>query len=276
MKKMKNETLGVALLLPILTFLLLVSVSYAYVNNQIQATVTVNPKPTIYCTPITLTVGSSVQWIYCFTELVGADVHDINPANVFLNVVGKLGSVQADPFFSQFGDFDSDGQTEIMLRFSRASADSNWFSGLTQTTQFTFNLTGSVRGFPFSGPSPILVITTATACPFARYYQLNAPDIGDAKINWLYGDWFNYKNYTPTYLHFSGYFYNLGNRFSGSSAFYSEGYLKVEKVYNYILFQRKVIENQPVKISVVTRNYNDCYCNSTTSEVHCEGPALLA
>ena len=276
MRKMKKETLVVALLLPIFIFLLSVSVSHAFVNGQIQASVTVNPKPTIYCDPTTLTAGSSVQWIYCFTELEGADVHDINPANVQLTIVGKLGSVPADPFFKQFGDFNSNGQTEIMLRFSRSSADTAWFNSLTQTTPLTFNLIGSVNNFPYSGTSPILVITKATACSFARYFQLDAPDIGDAKLNWVYGpDWFNYKNYTPTYLHFSGYFYNLGNRLSGSSAFYSEGYLKVEKIYNYILFQRKVIENQSVKISVVTTSYIDCSCNPAASETQCEGTALL-
>jgi hypothetical protein len=51
--------------------------------------------------------------------------------------------------------------------------------------------------------------------------------------------------------------------------------LKVEKIYNYILFQRKVIENQSVKISVVTTSYIDCSCNPAASETQCEGTALL-
>ena len=265
----------VALLLPILIFLIFVSVSYG--QNQITAHVRVVPSAKVSCSPDTLTVGSNVQWIYCFIELDGADVHDINPSNVQLTVVGKFGSVPADPFFWQFGDFDSDGKTDIMLRFSRSSADINWFNSITQTTQiFTFNLIGSVNSFPFSGTDPILVVKPGTSSS-ARYFQLNAPNIGNAKISWLYGpDWFNYKNYTPTYLHFSGYFYNMGgSRLFGISAFYSEGYVNVEKTYHYLLFDRKFIEKQPVTISVYMRSYNDCFFNPDTKDVHCEGPALL-
>jgi hypothetical protein len=272
MRKMKKEILVVALLLPLFIFLLSSSVSDA---QQINARVTVNPKPFVYCSPTTLTAGSSVQWIYCFTELIGADVHDVNPYDVSLTMVGKLGLVPADPFFKQFGDFDSDGRTEIMLRFSRASADISWFNSLTGTTQLTFDMFGSVRGFTYDGTSPLLFIKAGRSS--ARYFQLNAPDIGSAKIDWLYGpSWFNYTKYVPNFLHFSGYFYNFGTRFSGTSSFYSGGYVNVEKTYHYLFFDRTVTEKQPVTISVYMNSYSDCFFNQTTSFVHCEGPALLS
>jgi hypothetical protein len=273
MEKSKKRALVVALLLPIF-ILVSVSVSHAFVNNQIQASVTVNPKPSIYCNPTTLTKGSSVQWIYCFTELIGADVHDIDPANVFLTIPGKSGSVQADTSFKQFGDFNSNGQTEIMLRFSRASADSLWFNSLTQNTPLTFSQTGTVKGFPFSGTSPIFVIINKTVS-FAQYFQINAPDIGGATVNWIFGpSWFNYTKYTPSYLHFSGYFSNSKNLF-GISTFYSEGTVKMEKTLNYILFTRTFTVDQPVTITVNFKSYSDCTADPVTKNVHCQGPGTL-
>jgi hypothetical protein len=280
MGKIENRKFRVALLLlPVFVFLLYASVSYALVNSQIHAIVTLYPSAKVDCKPDILTVGSSVQWINCFTELEGADVHDINPANVQLTVLGKLGSVPADPFFSQFDDFNSDGKTEIMLRFSRSSADTAWFNSLTQNTNLTFNLIGSVNNFPFSGTSPILVVKTTTYS-LVEYSQLNAPAIGDAKINWLYGpDWFNYKNYTPSYLHFSGYFYKGmykgTSRFFGISSFYSKGYVTVERTVHYWFFDQKITEQQPVTISVIMNSYYDCYADKGTKNVHCEGPAQL-
>jgi hypothetical protein len=273
--KIEIKRLGVALLLPILILFVLFSASYAQTNTQINVSVIVFPNATVDCKPDTLTVGSGVEWIYCFIELEGADVHDVDPANVGLTVVGKPGLVAADASFKYFGDFDADNITDIMLRFSRASADYNWFHGITQPTTFTFDLLGSVRGFPFNGTDPILVVKSFYS--FAQYMQIDSVDLNGGKINWMYGPtWFDYRNYTPTYLHFTGYFYSIGDpKIFGISEFHSEGYLRVEKTYQLLIFDLKVIEKQPVTISAIVRNYDDCNVDTQTKEVYCKGPGTL-
>lgn len=259
-------------LLPAL-FLFLISFSNAQNQVNIPAIINVNPSATIVCEPHVLSIGSGVQWINCFIELDGADVNNIDISTVRLGVVGLSGKIPADTSFGKvIGDFDHDGKPDLQVRFSRATADSLWFSKSLPPKDFTLALGGNVGVFSFGG-NDIIQIVQRCSTGKVKYTQiglLKADKPTKGNLNVI--DDVDLSIYSQEFSHFSGFFL-CRDRLIGNAAFYTTGYLNVPKTANFFRIPIKYIDKQPVRISVLFDKFDDCVGNS--NKVHCSGSGKL-
>ena len=260
----------VAIMLPTITFFSLFSISHAQ-NTEVVASVSVFPKATIECKPDVLSTESGVEWINCFIELEGASINNIDITTVKLSVVGLPGSIPADPSFKVIDDFDSDGKLDLQVRFNKTVADSLWFSHFPPKT-FTFILSGLVQPFPFSGSDVIQTISPCSTgkAKFTQIGLLKADKPTKGKLNTI--DDVDLSIYSQDFSHFSGFFL-CQNRLIGNAAFYTTGYLNVPKTANFFRMPIHYIDKQPVRISVLFKEFDDCV--ATSDLIHCSGSGRL-
>jgi hypothetical protein len=269
MKNEKNVKLGIAILLPLIFFF--ASVSYVISQQDIPATLSVVPSSTIECKPDVLTKNSNLQWINCFIEFSNAPVSSIDITTVQLSVVSLTGDINAAPSFFIIGDFDHDGVPDAQVRFNRTLADQLWFNSAILPTTFNLKISGKANSIPFLGSDTITVVKTPVT-QFSRYIQINSGDGGT--LNKIEG--VNLQNYAPSSIAFSGYFVSqIDPRIFGVNAFYSQGTLAVSKTINLLLFSYTFVEKQPLTIGAFMTRYDNCFGNSTTSEVSCDGSGML-
>jgi hypothetical protein len=268
----------VSLLLPILIFLILISVSYAQNYQDITATVSLVPKATISCEPNSLTLCENVKWIYFIIELNGANVSHVNPADVNLMVLNQLGSISADPGFKSIGDSDFDGIPDILIRFNATKAANMWFSNVNTTKDFTLVIQGTVDGFPFNGTSKITIIKCCSSIftsPNGEIKFLQFNSTGKLPI----GDFHTLNNvdltiFSPDYTHFNGVFACRNGKFVGDAAFYTQGLLTKTRDIKFWKFKIITLtEKIPITAAAVFDKFNNCFANSTY--IACQGSGVL-
>jgi len=105
---------------------------------------------TIELSPDTINLRSKVKWITCYIELLeGYHAADIDVSTVKLN-----GEVSAESEPTAIGDYDSDGITDLMVKFDRTAVQ-----GLLQIGDVEITVTGELNdGTPFEGSDTIRVI----------------------------------------------------------------------------------------------------------------------
>ena len=271
-EKVRLVKTWVAMLLPIIIFFSLLSVSYAQTNTDITASVSTLPGAKIECKPDILSAGSDVEWINCFIELEGANAQNIDFQSLTLAVDGLNSSLSPDPSFKVFNDFDDDGELDLQIRFNRTIADSLWFSHFNLPQTFTLVLTGSVQNFPFSGSDTIQIISPCST-EKAKYTQMgllkaDKPTKGNLNV---IGN-IDLSLYSQDFSHFSGFFL-CKDRLIGNAAFYTTGDLNVPKTANFFRIPIHYLDKQPVRISVLFKEFDDCVANSGI--VHCSGSGKL-
>jgi len=173
MKKADNRKFRVAvLLLPILIFLIFVSVSYASNNGDIDAIVRVVPSAATKCSPNPFVVGTGEKTFTCFIEITDFPPSKIIPNTLRLSLVEKAVtpiSITANSP-NKIGDFDKDGIPDLKVTFNKRIVNT-WFSDLYLPTDFTFKLNGEIEGVPgyvFTATDRIMVINPSYT--FVHFY----------------------------------------------------------------------------------------------------------
>lgn len=268
MKEEMNVQLSVAI--GLVLFFVLFSFASAN-NNDILATLQVATASKIDCKPDSLTIGSNLEWINCFIELENADVSDIDLSTVKLEVVGKVGEVFADPSFSNFDDFDFDGEPDLQVRFDREMVVDTFFFDVFATTPFTLEVSGMIGAFDFSGTDPLLLVKPPQKL-FTRFI-VNSTISKQSKVNNL--PVVNLSKFQLSSVSFDGYFLSEGDPvLRGMSRVYVRGNLFVEKTIRLILFNFTFTERQPILATAFITTYEDC--SVTDSEnVYCEGTGFV-
>ena len=99
--------------------------------------------------PNTLNLKSKGKWITAYIELPeGYSVGDIDISTVKLN-----DEIPAELHPTEVGDYDTDGITDLMVKFDRAEV-----MALLSVGEATLTITGEVNGIPFEGSDTITVI----------------------------------------------------------------------------------------------------------------------
>lgn len=119
------------------------------VPDIVSATIDIHPE--------TLNTKSNGRFITAHVELYGHDVHDIDIATVVLKDNVAIASALSSP--SQIGDFDSDGNLDLMIKFSRKDVIDYLESALKTNMPVEFVVEGQMlSGEIFRGASIIQVI----------------------------------------------------------------------------------------------------------------------
>jgi len=148
MEKSKKRALVVALLLPIF-ILVSVSVSHAFVNGEIQASVIILPGVATTCQPNPLITESREKIFTCYIEIENFDVSKIIPSTLRLSLVEQsVTPIQILPNSpNTIGDFDKDGIPDLKVTFNKKTVET-WFSNLYMPQDFTFKINGEIDGVP--------------------------------------------------------------------------------------------------------------------------------
>ncbi|MEM7825162.1 MAG: hypothetical protein QXO27_04285 [Candidatus Aenigmatarchaeota archaeon] len=248
--------------------------AYAQNKQNINAYVLIIPSSKIECKPNVLTINSTIKWINCFIELIGANVEDIPLSDLRLGVIEKPGLISPDLTFSHIDDFDSDGVLDLQIRFNRSLADINWFNETNTTTLFNLVLTGTVDGFPFSG-NDILLLVKSSPFQQAHYHPMDSQlTVPEETIKYIEG--IDLSKYEPKKSAFSGFFVSRGDpEIFGINNFYSEGFIKIPRKVKLLFFNVTVYDKQPVTISAIFKKYDDCYADNVSKNVYCQGSGIL-
>ncbi len=123
--------------------------------------------------PDTLNLGSKGEWITAYIELPeGYDVSDINVSSILLNE-----TIAAELKPIEIGDYDGDGVSDLMVKFSRAAVTSYILANVDMAKlieerfmAITLTITGYLNdGTPFQGSATIKIILPMPRC--GRFIQ---------------------------------------------------------------------------------------------------------
>lgn len=106
--------------------------------------------------PNTLNLKSKGEWITTYIELPeGYDVVDIDVSSILMNYTIPVGVEDS----TMIGDYDSDGNSDLMVKFNRTIVSEFLLSQGTMYGNVTLTITGELfDGTPFEGPCIIKVL----------------------------------------------------------------------------------------------------------------------
>lgn len=263
----------VAFSLPLL-ILLLLSASYvlSQSNSQIQATVSVKPVAKVICTPSTLLVGSSVQWISCIINIDNADVNNIVHSSVTLGLLPAKNGCDVPVNLTTFNVLDSH---HAFVQFNRLASDSGCFLPLPNSpTDFVLDISGTVGGFPFSATTDLTYVQT---CQDAHVHTMQAnTTTGSGTILALNAPGFDLSKYTSQSFNLNGFFDCRNNKIIGDMEFFAHGTLteKIQTTWLPSFITNFFTKKTPVQISAVFSTLDNCFADSAT-HMECIGKGVV-
>lgn len=222
------------------------------------------------CRPNPLTVGSSIEWINCFIEINGTNVGSINITTVALSVINKSGSSFPDHSFSHLDDYDLDGQADMQIRFDRNEMDAKYFGGVIDEKMFVLNVSGGVGSKLFDGLSNFTVVKSPEKL-FAKYI-VNSTSTYKGAVNRI--PHLDLSDFHLKRTGFDGYFFSLGDpKLIGAARAVVMGEMDVEKTVMKGEEEMTLMKKQPVVITAVMNDYDDC--SASKGKIYCEGSGWM-